>query len=258
MTPVIDFFIEELRLRRQAAGMTQEELGKAMAYSGSYVAQIEAGRKPPAPDFARRADEALTTGGLFTRIMERLLVKEVIPEWLKPWFVVEQAATVLRAYNPLVVYGLLQTGDYARALLQSDDLEYTESRVAARMDRQQVFDRDKPPSVVALLDESVLRRRIGTPEIMYDQLIHLTTCSARVQVVPTDAETYVGLDGPFEIAEYDGREVAYIDAPGRGFVLDGVELILKLRERWEALRAEALPQRQSREMILEVAETWKH
>lgn len=258
MTPVIEFFASELQHARGTAGLSQDELARMMAYSSSYVALIETGRKPPKPDFVRRADEALNTGGLLERILDQLLVREATPEWLKPWLVIEQAADSLRAYNPLVVYGLLQTEDYARALLRSDDQEHTESRVAARLERQQVFEREKPPTVIALLDESVLRRRVGTPEIMYDQLVRLTSCPARVQVIPLDAETYLGLDGPFEIADYDGRIVGYTDAPGKGFVLDTVDLVLKLRERWEALRAEALPHKQSRDLILEVAEIWKH
>lgn len=257
MSPVAAFFASELRRARTAAGMSQEQLAKAMSYSSSLVAQIETERKPPSPDFAKRADEVLKTGGLLRRILEDLLIKDVIPEWLKPWFVIEQAATALRAYNPLVVYGLLQTEDYAREVLGSADPDHTENRVAARMERQQVLNREKPPSVTMLLDESVLRRSIGGPDVMYRQLLHLTTVRASVQVVPVDAETRLGLDGPFEIANYDGREVVYVDTPARGFVIVDQVIVSQIKELWEALRAEALPLRQSRELILEVAESWK-
>lgn len=257
MSSVSSFFATELRRARQAAGLSQEQLGTATNYSGSYVAQMETERKPPKPDFVKRADDVLATGGLLARILEELLLKEVTPEWLKPWFIIEQSATALRAYNPLVVYGLLQTEDYARELLTSDDPDRTDSRVAARMERQQLLARDKPPSVVVLLDEAVLRRRVGSAEVMHEQLQHLTTVRASVQIVPQDAQTYLGLAGSFEIASYDGREVAYLDAPDHGFVIDSAEILSRLKERWEILRAEALPLRQSRRLILEVAETWK-
>lgn len=251
------FFASELRRARQAAHLSQDQLGRTVNYSGSYVAQIETGRKPPKPDFAKRTDDALGTGGLLKRILDDLLLKDPTPEWLKPWLLIEQAATALRAFNPLVVYGLLQTEDYARELLRSEDEELTESRVAARMERQQLLHRDKPPSVVALLDEAVLRRKVGTPDIMYRQLIHLTTVCAKVQVVPLDAATLRGLDGAFEVADYEGRGVAYFDTPDHGVVIDSPDLNSRLKERWELLRAEALPHRQSRDLILEVAESWQ-
>jgi Domain of unknown function (DUF5753) len=91
---------------------------------------------------------------------------------------------------------------------------------------------------------------------MHRQLTHLTTVRATVQILPVEAATALGLDGPFDLAEYDGRDVAYLDTPGKGFVVDSVGILSQLKERWEVLRAEALPSRQSRDLILEVAESW--
>jgi hypothetical protein len=125
------------------------------------------------------------------------------------------------------------------------------------MERQRIFEHDKPPRVTVLLDEAVLRRRVGSREVMHRQLTHLTTVRATVQVVPADAATYLVCDGMFELAEYDGRDVAYLDAPDKGFVVDRAGILSRLKERWEVLRAEALPSRQSRDLILEVAEAWR-
>jgi hypothetical protein len=78
-----------------------------------------------------------------------------------------------------------------------------------------------------------------------------------VQVVPYGADTYLGIDGSFWLAAVDGREYVYVHTPARGFVLDGAEIVSDVRRRWDVLRGEALPARQSRELIMRVAETWR-
>jgi transcriptional regulator with XRE-family HTH domain len=261
---VHSLFADELRRTRELAGMSQADLATAMAYSVSAVAMVETGRRPPTKDFSDHADTALKTDGLFGRIRQWSLRQRAQPEWFTAYRDIEDQATTIRAFNPLVVYGLVQTEAYARAQLRSDDPEATESRVAARMERQRdIFDREKPPSVTVLLDEAVLYRNItgGAPDgnrVMHDQLIRLTEGPGSVQIVPASAATPLGLDGAFELARLDGREVAYVETPLLGFVLDQAEYAQQAGERWTALVAEALPLRQSRELIAKVAqERWK-
>lgn len=91
---------------------------------------------------------------------------------------------------------------------------------------------------------------------MQQQLQHLAEAPACVQVVPFGADTYLGLDGGFVVATVDGKEVSYVDTPARGFLLDDPEVSSGLVRRWDQLRGEALPQRQSRQRIVEVAEQW--
>lgn len=98
---------------------------------------------------------------------------------------------------------------------------------------------------------------------MYEQLHRLTRppASVRVHILPVGAETYRGLDGSFELATFDGRMIAYTEGALRGSVLDGptaTKLLLAARERWEVLMSEALPVRQSREVIVKAAERWKN
>jgi len=247
--PVVAFFASELRRARQAAGLTQDQLATTISYSASLVAQVETGRKTPSRDFAQRCDDALKTGGLLARIIEDLLSKEVAPEWFRPWLVVEQEATHIRYYEPLLIPGLLQTEEYAGALL--GDAE----RTAFRMERQRVLDR---ASVTVVVAESVLSYLVGSPEVMHQQLKALVESPATVQVLPTDAATHLGTLGSFAIATVDGSEVAYADSPVRGLVTSDPAVVSDVRRRWDGLRGEALPQRQSRELIMKVAvERWK-
>lgn len=79
-----------------------------------------------------------------------------------------------------------------------------------------------------------------------------------MQILPVDTDTHLWVDGSFELATIDGREVVYVDTPARGFVLNDAQVLSDMRSRWDALRGEALPQRQSQQLIMEVAEQrWK-
>lgn len=254
MTPLAEYFADELRRAREAAGLSQSQLASAVYVSKSTVAMIETCQRTPTRDFAISADKILEADGRFQRMHEKLLRAEVTPEWFRPYLDYEQQATAIRSYEPTVVPGLLQIEGYARALTGSDEA------TAARLARQDILTGESPPEVVTVIDESVLHRQVGSAEIMYRQLQHLADPppAVRVQVLPADADTYLGVDGSVELATVDGREYAYLHTPARGFVLDSPEVISAMRRRWEVLRGEALNRRQSRDLILKVAEErWK-
>lgn len=233
--------------------MTQEQLAAKMYVSKSLVAMVETCQRPPRRDFATAADDALGTEGRFDRMRENLLRGEATPEWFRPWVDFEREATEIIFFQPLLVPGLLQTEGYARALLEGGSPDQAENLLAARMERQQVLD---TANVSVVVDEPVLHRQIGGPEVMHRQLRHLADTSAVVQVLPSDAETYAHLLGAFTLASVDGAKIGYVETPGRGYVVDTAEVVSKIQRRWDIIRGEALPRRQSRELILEVAESW--
>jgi hypothetical protein len=114
----------------------------------------------------------------------------------------ERTATSLCWWEPLLIPGLMQTADYARALFRAwhrADGDELEEMVSARMERQAMLGRARPPSLWAIVDQSVLSRRIGDAKITYDQLGHLAVLADRpgitVQVVPADTGAHVGLLG---------------------------------------------------------------
>lgn len=252
-SPLMRYFGAELRRAREEAGVTQRQLAEAVIYSESKVGAVERGEQLASPAFVERADAFLNTGGLFTRMRNELLTMELSPEWFRPWIDIEREATEIRWHEPLLVPGLLQIEEYARALIEDASPDQAESLVAARLERQRVLER---AHVAVVIDESVLHRRVGSPEVMVKQLLHLSKVRATVQVLPAAAMTYLHLEGPFALATLDGGSVGYVDTPARGFVVDDREVVSRLWRRWEAVRAEALPQRLSQDLIVEVAETW--
>ncbi|MFF5215703.1 helix-turn-helix domain-containing protein [Micromonospora sp. NPDC000442] len=200
--------------------------------------------------------------------------KELWPEpfrrrdlpWFREWTELEQQASCLRWYEPLLVPGLLQTEAYARAVLATGGLlsqSEVEENVAARLDRQRVLEREVPLQLVTVIDEVVLRRQVGGERtVMAGQLSHLADLGERehvqVRVIPAESPWHTGLAGPFVLARMaDGAEAAYLDNQLRGQVVTESADLASLGGRWESVTGEALPRRRSIELIREVATTWR-
>src|ERR1700729_1687691 len=156
-------FAEELRRARSAAGLTQDQLAERVGYSPSLVAHVETGSRAPSLDFARRGDEALSTGGVLARL-QPFGRSEAYPAWFRDWVEVEREAVSLRWFEPLLIPGLLQTEEDARAVLAAappaSPEEEVERLVSARMDRQAILDQAGPPLLWVILDEGVLTRPV--------------------------------------------------------------------------------------------------
>jgi hypothetical protein len=188
-----------------------------------------------------------------------------VPTWFEDYLEAERAAQSLLIWSPIVIPGLLQTADYARALLLAQQTDTSEEAidalVNARLDRQTIFDRADPPDVTVVLDEAVLHRLIGTPAIMHDVLAHVAEMALRpnivVQVVPSSKGANAGIGGAFDLASADGTPDT--------LRMDGVEdqttenrpLMRKHRVAFNRVRGDALPREASRDIILKVAEQWK-
>jgi transcriptional regulator with XRE-family HTH domain len=191
----LQFFGAELRRARAAAGLSQDQLGQRLGYSGAQVGKVETGERAPSQDFAQGCDQAFPeAGGLFARIHQLARRWDGgYPSWFAEWIASERRATSLCWWEPLLIPGLLQTTDYARAILAADpetNEDQLDDLVAARLERQTIFDRAEPPTLWAVLDEGVLHRFIGSRKVMYDQLLHLADTSCRsnitVQIVPAE------------------------------------------------------------------------
>ena len=257
------FLVRELRQARTGAGMSQEDLGRAINYSSSLVSAVENGQRPPMTEYLMSVDRALNTGGLFERLLTDLVSIDRAPVWLRDWIVFEREALLLRWFQPLLVPGLLQTEEYARAVLEWGGLldpGEVERSVASRMERQEILDRPKPPHFIAIIDESVLRRFVGSTEIMAAQCDHLTASAERnnvyLHVLPASAGAHAGLAGAFILAKAPGYEVAHLDNNLRAVVVDQRDPVDTLIRKWEALRGEALPRSQSIAKIKEAATSW--
>jgi Domain of unknown function (DUF5753) len=157
----------------------------------------------------------------------------------------------------------VQTEDYARAVLSWGPLRgNVDDDVRARMDRQEILNRDSPPELWVLLAESAVRRRVGSAEIMRAQLKHLAELSRRpnitVQVVPDDADAYGGLSGGFAVATVEpSGGLVYLETGLRGMTIQDPTMIKSAGQMYEHLRAEALAKRPTYDLLAEAGETWK-
>jgi transcriptional regulator with XRE-family HTH domain len=255
----------EIRRVRESNGMSRAALGQLIHVSDSLVAAWESGRQAMKPAHMLRLIETLELEPeILVRIMEDLVNGETAPEFMNRWRAIERQATQLLTFQPLLVPGLLQTEAYAREVISTSGRQLGEAeidaQVRARLDRQQILD-GGDLMFVAVLDEGVLHRRIGTGMAMYDQLTQLAEVAGRpnvtVQLVPADTGSYPGLAGGFVLAGFDGREFGYVDDVFSGDVLERPDDVTIIRRIWEALRGEAMSGRYSITRIKEVAAQWR-
>lgn len=262
----------ELRQSRLAADFSSHDaLAAAMAVDRTLVTKAESATQRVPSDEVLRA-WASATG----RSPDRWLVMaevcrtaaDGVPGWFEDYLRAEGVASVLRFWNPNIVTPLFHTAGYARALLmaaQTDTSpEHIDSLVAAKLDRQSILDRPDAPEVIAVVDEPVLHKRIGTSETMYEQLTRIAELSERpnvtVQVVPADVGATAGLSGDIAIATGEGiSDTLHTDAIPEGHTSDSASTVRQALVAFERVRGLAHPRALSRQLILEVAnERWKN
>ena len=176
-------FGKMLKFFRNRAGLTSDQLGALVHLSGSAIRKIESGRQPPAEPLvdALEAIADLRCDGALRELFDQMaeyLTNGVFPGWFAGWPLKEAAAVRLRWFGLVVFPGLLQTEDYARAIISTRvgiGADKLDEEVAARLARQAILDRDNPPVLWYILDEGMLRRPVGSREVMREQLQHLLT-----------------------------------------------------------------------------------
>jgi hypothetical protein len=268
-SPLAFFGAEVRRAReRQEPRMSQAQLGAICHCDGSVVSRVEGAECDPPEGFAAGCDEAFPDMfGWFSRfwLEYRLWGDGPIPRWFEDWLIAEQRAVTLRIWQPIVIPGLFQTPDYARALFEAaqTDLstESLDDLVAARVARQAIFAAAEPPQVIAVVDEAALHRLIGSRPIMHEQLIRLADISEQpfisIQVIPGNTGAHAGLAGAFQIASVEGHpDLMLIDAI-EDQLIDRTALVRKAAVVFDRVRGDALPRTISRDLILKVGkEQW--
>jgi len=258
-------FGAELRYYRTRAGLSQKDLAAEANVSHDVISKIETGERPPAEDFPPRLDAIpeLDARGALTRLWDHLKKgqRKRLHGWFQEWADIEAEATVLRWYEPLVVPGLLQTEDYARAILSArpdGNLDDLDDQVAGRLARQAVLDGPDAPQLWCVLDEGVLHRAIGGPKVMRSQLYRLAEAAEHpkttIQVIRS-AGAHAGLLAHFVIADLDARPpVVYLETAAEGHVTDSPAVAAHVALSFDRLRAEAESRASSRDLIRKVAE----
>ncbi|MEV6113526.1 helix-turn-helix transcriptional regulator [Streptomyces sp. NPDC052109] len=254
----LDYFGYELRRKREAAGLTQKELGAIVFCTGSLVGQIETAMKVPTREFAERVDAALVTEGFFSRLVG-LVLRSQLPTWFQPYAEMEAKAAYISTYQAQVVYGLLQTEKYARAVLGAPEPENLDELVAARLERQRLLRKEQPPLVWVVLDEAVLHRPMGGREAMREQLAHLLSFRdqrrVKIQVLPYSAGEHPGLPGAFNLLRFnDHPDIVYTEDFIQGHMTANPDGVGEGWLNYDQLQAAALSVRDSAELIAHVME----
>jgi transcriptional regulator with XRE-family HTH domain len=249
----------ELRRLRDQAQLTIDDVAEKLKCSASKISRIETGHVGVSTKDAR---ELLRLYGLPDDQVEALvqLAREARRKgWWHAYqeaftgaFVgLEAEASSLRAYQALLVPGLLQTEDYTRAVIRAARPDATaaqiEKRVQARLARQQLLTEADPPQYWAVIDEAVLCRSVGGPRVMLAQLNWLVDRAAlphvTIQVLPFSAGAHAGMEGPFLILGFPEQadpDVVYVDNTTAGIYLEDPAEILRYTLMFDHLRAAAL------------------
>ncbi|OEJ26309.1 transcriptional regulator [Streptomyces agglomeratus] len=256
----------ELRHAREKEGLTQEELGRPLFVSGSFIGQLEAGTRRMMPEYAAKIDEILGTGGFFERNC-KASTKSKYPDHFAEAAEAEAIATAIKEYAPLLIPGLLQTEPYARAIFRAYQPtaaeEVIDELVAARLERAHLLDDPTKPLLWTVLDEAVLRRKVGEPAEMAQALNHLAAMVRRhriiAQVLPFGAGAHAAMDGGIKLMGFeDAPPLAYLEGLGTGQLEDDPATVARYELTYDLVRAMALSPKESLALIASVAEDYAH
>lgn len=250
---------KQIRLLREQADLTQIEFGKQAGYSLDLVSSVERGRRPAKPPLIAAAERLLDARGLLKVAEEDIQQARIrYPSFFREFARLETEAVERHEYETMVVPGLLQTEDYARAVFTMRrpllDEATIEQRVAARLARQEIFNRWPPPALSFVLEEVVLHRPFGGADVLREQLRQLL-CFGRMrhvqfQVMPTSRTDNPGMDGPLILMEPKGKpKLAYGEVQGRSVWFSEREAVRAVETRYGIIRAQALAPQESLELI---------
>ena len=265
----------ELRRLREQAGLTCEDVGHRLECSGTRISRMETGRIGARPGDVRELLEIYGVTGAAADSLVQLArdarrkgwwhaYGRVLPPWFEAYVGLESDAARLHDFQPSVVPGLLQTQDYARAILRdapyADYGEDIDQQLALRMRRQAVLDQPRPPQVRMVLGESVLWMQVGGPAVMRAQLLRLADLAAGpdliLQVLPLRTVAHAQPAGPFtmlEFADPADPTMVYLEHLTGSLLLEDEDEVQRYRAMFDHLRAEALGPGASADLIVRTA-----
>ncbi|WP_411069632.1 helix-turn-helix domain-containing protein [Streptomyces sp. cmx-4-25] len=254
----LDYYGAELRRLREAAGLNQSQLGDVVYCTGSLIGQIETAKKVPTRRFSEQLDAALITGGTFSRLVG-LVLRCQLPTWFQPYADMEARATYISSFQPQLVVGLLQTEAYARAVLGVRTEGDLDAKVAARMDRQRILERETPPLMWVVLTEAVLRQEVGGKQVMREQLAHLLRMQdhdwVKIQILPFQVGAHAGIMGEFNLLRFDDDpDIVYAEDFVQGHMTADPAAFREGSLRYDHLQAAALSVENSAALIARVME----
>nr|WSY52728.1 helix-turn-helix transcriptional regulator [Streptomyces sp. NBC_00886] len=248
----------QLKAARTAAGHTQRALAEQALVDEETIASIEQGRRRLMLPLARSLDVTLDTKGTLEAGVDNLPEIDQFPQYAEEYMLHEREAISLSWYDNAVIPGLLQTTEYARAVLAERIPAYDEDEIAAklagRIERQEILQRKVPPTMSFVIWEPVLHLGIGTPEARPDQLRFLRECAELpgllMQFLPMNASSHAGLAGPFTLLETaDHQHLAYTEGQRGSQWVSDLDEVSILARKYAMLRSQALSPQESRNLL---------
>lgn len=269
----------ELRRLRDAATLTGEEAAARLGWSPSKISRIETGQTAASPADLRRLLDLYDVTGTARERLEVLGQSAGQRGWwdayadtLGPEYTaliaLEAEAESVRWYSPMLVPGLLQTEAYAREVVRSGLLiappGEIERRVQVKMTRQRALTKDGPPQLSVVLDEAAVLRQVGSPEVVREQLAHLTTMAGRpnvtIQVLPLAVGAHPATTGEFTILgfpELVAPDVVYLENMTSDLYVEREGEVYRYTLAFDRLRGLALGPDESAALITAHADTIK-
>ncbi len=250
-----------LRFWREKHGMTLDQFGRIMGVARSSVCNMEAGRQRPQDDQMKALDERFGTGRLF-RLMLWFARIAHDPDWFRQYSQYEREASSLRSYHGQAVPLHLQTDEYTGALVRASTTRDREGEMAERIERKAgVLGREVVPDMWVLIDEGVLMREVGGPEVMANQLEHLLEMGDQghvsIRIVPFSSGATLGVDGSLQIISLETRDIAYAGAQGGGRLIEVPGEVRELADKFDRIGAKAASEDGSRAMIESYLERYR-
>ncbi|WP_217547536.1 helix-turn-helix transcriptional regulator [Streptomyces sp. GbtcB6] len=234
---------------RKQARLTQEQFAELANLHVDTVGSVEQGRLALQPDRAEQFDELLGTGGALAVLVAKMPVRERIVQFAQGLVDHEQEAVGVLSYESQVVPGLLQTRDYCRTVFgyryPAIGSETAEQWVNARMERQLIWQRDRPPVGHFILEESILRREVGGRGVMREQIRQILEYTEPVhmglQIMPMDRTPHAGLAGPMLLLETPEYErLVYLEAHRASILVEDPDEVSDYHHKYGMLRSQAL------------------
>lgn len=247
-----------LKVFRERAALTQEQLASLLSYSAHFVGSVEQGRRLPPGEFVERAEEVLDAFGVLRAAARHVGRKPGLASWFRLWAQLEVTAVGLCMYECRVVPGLLQTKAYARAVMLNVPPPPTEEqvaeRIAARLERQELLFRKPPIAFSFIIEESVLLRYTGGEDVtraLLDRLIASAELwNVELQIMPLRQPQHAGADGPMQLLEtQDHQWMGYSEGQKTGQLISDPKDVSVLQMRYAKMRSQALSPADSAELL---------
>ncbi|MFE4860778.1 Scr1 family TA system antitoxin-like transcriptional regulator [Streptomyces sp. NPDC056670] len=261
-TNAATYFGEEVKALRDSLRLSQDDFAADLHYNQGEVSKVEKGAKLASEAFAAAMDRVAKTPGVYTRLRNRL-AKQGHPDWFVPYITLEESATGVTDYSCTFLMGLLQTPEYAAAVVrasfprESDD--QIKKRVELRMQRHGVLERDTPPALWVIIHEAVLRTVVGDRAVIVGQLERLTVLgqspNVTLQALPFEAGAAPS-HLPFTLLSLDEKPHAvYTETPTHGGQTDDTPAVVAAAvQKFDRLRMAALSEEKSLDLIRKIME----